>query len=89
MYEIIFSERLKKARKLSGFTQKEVEQETNISQSRLAKFENGKTEPDIKTIGTLAEFYGVSIDWLFGLGMQVKNNNYYDELSITQQKRAD
>lgn len=86
MYNEIFADRLKKARLMNGFTQKDVENETSISQSRIAKFETGRNEPDLKTIGILAEFYGVSIDWLFGLGRQGRNPNYYDEMGITTEK---
>lgn len=68
MYREQFPSRLKKAREKTGFTQREVSKETGIPQSTLANYEVGRTEPDIETIGLLAEFYNVSTDWLFGLG---------------------
>jgi len=40
--------------------------------SKLAKIETGSQNADIETIGTLAEFYNVSVDWLFGLGRKAK-----------------
>ncbi len=67
MYREQFPSRLKKARENIGFTQREVSRETGIPQSTLANYEVGRTEPDIETIGLLAEFYNVSTDWLFGL----------------------
>lgn len=67
MYREGFPSRLKKARIDFGFTQREVSAETGIPQSTLANYEVGRTEPDIETIGLLAEFYCVSTDWLFGL----------------------
>lgn len=69
MYKETFGEKLKTARKRTGFTQIEVMKELHIPQSTLAKYENGKREPDIETLGLLADFYGVSIDWLIGTGM--------------------
>ena len=66
MYRESFPSKLKKARFDTGFTQREVEQETGIHQSQIAKYETGKTEPDIEKLGILADFYGVSADWLLG-----------------------
>lgn len=67
MYKEGFPSRLQKARNSTGFTQREVSAETGIPQSTLANYETGRTEPDIETIGILAEFYNVSTDWLFGI----------------------
>lgn len=67
MYYEIFPARLKKARANSGFTQREVEKEIGIKQSTLASYESGRTQPDIETLGILAEFYGISVDWLLGI----------------------
>lgn len=66
MYKESFPSKLKAAREQTGFTQREVSQETNIHQSQIAKYEKGRTEPDIEKLGTLADFYGVSLDWLIG-----------------------
>lgn len=66
MYKEGFATKLKNAREKTGFTQREVEAETGIQQSQIAKYETGKTEPDIEKLGILADFYGVSVDWLLG-----------------------
>ena len=66
MYVEAFASKLKKARTEAGFTQREVEKETGITQSVLARYETGKLEPNIETLGTLADFYFVSTDWLIG-----------------------
>lgn len=71
MYKESFPSRLKKARENTGFTQSEVEKETGIYQTAISRYENGTREPDIETLGVLADFYGVSLDWLFG----TKGNN--------------
>lgn len=47
-------------------TQREVAKETKIPNSTLANYETGRTQPDLETIGILADFYGVSVDWLLG-----------------------
>lgn len=66
MYIESLNQKLKKARESTGFTQREVAQETGITQSVLARYETGKLEPNIETLGILADFYGVSVDWLLG-----------------------
>lgn len=71
MYKEAFSSKIKKARKETGFTQREVSEETGIPQSTIAYIETGKREPDIEKLGILADFYGVSVDWLLG----TKGNN--------------
>lgn len=66
MYIEIFRQKLKKARKDTGFTQAEVCKEINIPRSTLANYETGRTQPDLETLAKLADFYEVSIDWLLG-----------------------
>lgn len=66
MYREGFQSKLKKARQNTGFTQREVAKETRIPQSTIANYETGRTEPDIENLGILADFYGVSVDWLLG-----------------------
>lgn len=66
MYTETFSQKLKKARENTGFTQREVSKETGIPQSTIANYEIGRTQPDIENLGILADFYGVSVDWLIG-----------------------
>lgn len=66
MYAESFPSKLKKAREENGMTQREVSKETNIPYSTIANWELGRTQPDIESIGILADFYQVSVDWLFG-----------------------
>lgn len=70
MYKENFATKLKKARHDSGYSQKEVEQMTGISQPIIAYLETGKREPSLENFGILADFYGVSADWLLGTGMR-------------------
>ena len=66
MYAEGFPSKLKKAGNDTGFTQREVAKETGIPYSTLANYEVGRTQPDLETLGKLADFYGVSVDWLLG-----------------------
>ena len=66
MYKETFHQRIKEIRKELGLTQNLVSAETGISQSKLSKYESGELEPNIEQLGTLAQFYNVSIDYLLG-----------------------
>lgn len=74
MYVEGFASKLKKARNNTGLTQREVAKETGITQSVLARYETGKLEPNIEILGILADFYGVSVDWLLGTKGENKKN---------------
>lgn len=66
MYREAFPSKIKKARENTGFTQREVAKEVSLPQSTIAKYETGKLEPSLETLGLLADFYNVSADWLLG-----------------------
>lgn len=66
MYREAFPSKIKKAREETGFTQREVAKEVKLPQSTIAKYETGKLEPSLETLGILADFYNVSVDWLLG-----------------------
>ena len=66
MYKEGFASKLKKARADTGFTQREVAREVNMHPSTIANYELGRTEPDLESLGILADFYQVSVDWLLG-----------------------
>lgn len=66
MFKETFAKNLKLARKSNNLTQQEVADALKTSRSNIAKYENGTLEPNIESIGCLAELYNVSIGWLFG-----------------------
>lgn len=45
--------------KLAGLTQAEVAERSGIAQSRLSRYENGKSLPDLITLDRLLSCYGV------------------------------
>ena len=75
MYAEFFGEKLAKARKDAGYTQRQVAKELNIPQSTIANWETGRTQPDLESIGIMADFYVVSVDWLLGTKGQNFNPN--------------
>ena len=62
-----FQERLKELRKTKDMSQAALSKATGISQSAIAKWELGRTEPTASAIVTLAKFFGESTDYLLGL----------------------
>ena len=55
---------LRLLRKKRGITQISLQMQTGIEQALLSKFENGERVPPTETLYRLAEFYGVSIDYI-------------------------
>lgn len=66
MYKEVFKIRIKAIREELGLSQITVSNETGIHQSYLSKYETGSLEPNLEQLGTLANYYQVSIDWLLG-----------------------
>ena len=62
-----FKDRLKELRIQKGLSQMQLAVATNISQSAIAKWELGKTEPTASAIITLAKFFGESTDFILGI----------------------
>lgn len=62
----MFSERLKKLRMEKGITQKELADRLHISRSTIAGYESLGKEPDGEKLCALADFFGVSVDYLLG-----------------------
>ena len=58
--------RIKELRLLNNLKQIELCKELGITQGALSGWENGKYEPDLKSLTKLAELFKVSIDYLLG-----------------------
>ena len=62
-----FKDRLKELRHSKNLSQMQLANKLNISQSAIAKWELGKTEPTASAIILLANFFGESTDYILGL----------------------
>lgn len=60
------NEALKKVRTEKRYTQQMIADALNISKNTVASWEAGVRKPDVQTICKLADFYGVSTDYLLG-----------------------
>ena len=67
-YEI--KHRLKELRKEKGLTQKQLAALLNKSETGLASWEQGLSEPNVNDIRALCEIFEVSADYLLGLQEQ-------------------
>ena len=78
-----FGDKLKILRKQMGLTQQEVADEINTSRSCISNYESGNRQPDNETIKVLADFFDVSVDYLFGrseIKTLIKSNSKMDEI---------
>ncbi len=64
--------RLKELRTTNNLNQSKVAMDTNISQSNISGYENGKRHPDSQSLIRLSKYYNVSSDYLLEL-TDVKN----------------
>ena len=67
MISLIVKNRIKELREDRDLRQIDVAEKTGIDQRTLSNYETGKTTPDSYAIIKLAEFYGVSCDYLLGV----------------------
>lgn len=61
-----FKDRLKELRIANNLSQMQLSLKTGLSQSAIAKWELGKTEPTATAIITLAKFFNETTDYLLG-----------------------
>ena len=62
----MLSERLKKSRKSMGKTQRDLAEYLGISERGYQNYEMGKREPSLEVLIQLAEYFGVTTDYLLG-----------------------
>lgn len=63
----IFGRRLKELREERGLSQRQFAKIIGTSQPNLQRWEKGQFEPDQKTTIIIAEYFGVTIDYLLGI----------------------
>ena len=58
------SEKLKEARQNTGMTQDQIAEKIMVSRVTVSNWENGKSLPDIVSLISLSDLYGISLDEL-------------------------
>ena len=74
--------RIKSLREDRDLRQIDVAIQTGIDQKTLSNYETGKTNPDSQTIIKLANFFGVTCDYLLGVTSTNLNDNKAVEKDI-------
>ena len=58
--------RLKELRKKRKISQLKLALDLNMNQNTISRYENMEREADYETLVKLADYFGVSLDYLFG-----------------------
>lgn len=84
--------KLKELRKNKKLTQEAFCKIIGVTQGALSGWENGRYEPDLKSVHKMADYFGVTVDYLLGREV-VKNNKskqasdeYESQLSVRDKK---
>jgi len=82
-------ENIKELRKAHGITQEQLAEKLDISFQAVSKWENNIAFPDITLLPVIAEFFGVSIDYLFACNDDVIKGPCYEVKVIKPEKFDD
>lgn len=71
--------RLKELRKKAGLSQAQLAKEFNVAQNTISQWELGLRSLDVDTVSKLADFFGVSIDYLLGRDETASQTQHVDD----------
>lgn len=66
MHSRLVGERLKKLRNQNNLSQQALADRLGINRSTYSRYESGVIQADYETLQKIADFYGVSVDYLLG-----------------------
>lgn len=72
--------KLNRARTKANLTQEQVAEALGVSRQTISNWENEKTYPDIKSVVTLSDLYGISLDYLLKDKEETSMSDYLDYL---------
>lgn len=84
----MLSNRLKALRKKNNLLQKDIADFLKITTSAYGFYEQGKREPDYDTLKKLANYFGVSIDYLLGSTDEISSSALIKLLKLAQGDRS-
>lgn len=61
-----FATRLAELRKEKGYSQSKLAKQINVSRSAVAAWETERNEPNTEMLIVIADFFGVTVDFLVG-----------------------
>lgn len=62
----LFGEKLRRIRKNRDITMKELGKRLGVAESTISGYENETRSPDIEMLQKIADYFGVSVDYLLG-----------------------
>lgn len=81
--------RLREIRLNRSLTQKEVAESIGCTVGAYSKYETGDRDPSITTLKRLADFYGVSVDYLIGRDMvEMESLTVYEKDLVNESRKA-
>lgn len=83
--KLIIAHNLSDLRKAKGLTQIQLADKFGYSDKAVSKWEHGEAVPDIETLAKLADYYGVTLDYLTHEGTPSEKKKY---LSDSKKQRA-
>ena len=78
MKEICISKNITDLRRKKGITQEQLALALNISPQAVSKWETNTSQPDIQSLPLIADYFDVSIDYLF-YGQDISYNEIYEK----------
>lgn len=78
---ITLGENIRRYRKERGITQEELAAFFDVSFQSVSKWERGESYPDITMLPGLANFFGVTVDTLLGMG-EVRNPSHLRDIFV-------
>ena len=76
----LFGDRLKELRKERNLTQEEIREICQVAKQTISNWENNVTQPPFDIVKRLAQYFGVTADYLLGLNQN--DINRIDKLNI-------
>lgn len=80
--------RIKNLREEKNLTQKDLAKKLNIANSTLSQYETGQRVPSDEVKIKIAEFFQVTLDYLFGVTDNKEGYEYIDELRVRYKKKG-
>lgn len=71
----MINDKLRELRIKKGVSQQDMADFLNVKRPTYTRYESGTNEPDLKTVILLADYFGVTIDYLLGREMPPKEDN--------------
>lgn len=79
MKQINISKNIADLRKQKGITQEQLAIALNVSPQAVSKWETNTSQPDTQTLPLIADFFGVSIDYLY-YGKEITYDEIYEKV---------